>query len=390
MTGYTIKKALPSELILSRSRIPLFLIIMTVIGIIFISLSVLTKYKMINPPETFFNLFLGMGIIFIAGSIIFMINKIPGSITFNKNSSMIIFSENNQEYSIPFAGFTSLLIAGKISHSKNSTSVSYQLNIVSHNGSAILLCESTDKSDLQKTAETIITYIDIDLLAGGKLLHKGSAAYPADQPVYPPQNIMSIKTDSAGDKYVYQWNCSKSIAAIFLLGAVIFGFNFVFFKCAFPAMGRYNAGVYAVSVILFLIDIFFISTLLFYLFGINIAEISDTGFSYRQKIFGFSINSKTFSRDEITMINAGFTSDDNKITIFTKRGMDIFNEMKIFAEINNLNDTPAVMTLLSKIMELRKNIIEIDGTPLYYYEKLYLENEWSDKLKLKNVTRSVY
>ena len=70
--------------------------------------------------------------------------------------------------------------------------------------------------------------------------------------------------------------------------------------------------------------------------------------------------------------------------------MDIFNEMKIFAEMNDLNDKSVLMSLIPKVMELRNNIIEIDGTPLYFYEKLYLENEWSEKLKLKNDIHTSY
>lgn len=389
MTGYTIKKALPSELILSQPKFSMILII-TLIGIFFIILSILTKYKMINPPETFFNLFLGMGIIFTAGSLIFMIQKIPESIIFNKSSSTIIFSENGQEYSMPYSAFSKIVMTGKISHSKNSNTLTYQLELISQNGSALLLCESDDKTALQKTAESIITYIDIDLFTGGSILHNGKTSYPDIKPVYPPEKMMSIIKNSAGPETVYQWNSRKSLVSMFLLGAVIFGFNFLVFTCAFPAMGRFNAGVYAAGAILFIVDFFFTATFLFNLFGSNIAEVSDSGFSYRQNIFGFSINRKTFSKDEIAMVTAGFTSDENKITIFTKRGMDIYNEMKVFAAMNDLNAETALMSLIPKVMELRSNVIEIDGTPLFYYEKLYLENEWSDKLKLPRDTHSVY
>ena len=68
--------------------------------------------------------------------------------------------------------------------------------------------------------------------------------------------------------------------------------------------------------------------------------------------------------------------------------MDIYNEMKIFASMNDLNDKSAVFSLISRVMEMRSNIIEIDGTPLYYYEKLYLQNEWSRILTLKNSDHS--
>jgi hypothetical protein len=127
--------------------------------------------------------------------------------------------------------------------------------------------------------------------------------------------------------------------------------------------------------------------LIFNIAGSNIAEVSGSSFSYRQKIFGYSLNRKTFNSSDIAMISSGFTSDDNRITIFTKRGLDIFNELKIFAAMNKLNENnpdekSLLMTLLPKIMELRGNIIEIDGNTLYYYEKLFLENEWYTKLNL--------
>ncbi len=384
MTGYSIKKVLPSELILSQSRIPVFLFIITLIGILFITLSILTKYKIINPPETFFNLFLGMGIIFTAGSIIFMMHKIPDTISFSKENSSIIFSENRQTYAIPYASISKLIITGKISRSENGKSLTYQLNLISGNGSSILLSESDNKSDLQQTAEKIISYIDIDLLSGAALLHKGTGRYLDAEPVYPPQNVMNIKKSTVGSTSVYQWNYRKSLAMIFLLGAVIFGFNYFFFTVAYPGMNRYNAGLYAGTIIFILIDFFFTITLVFNIFGSHITEVTESSFSYRQKIFGFSMNRRTFSRDEIAMINCGFTSDENKITVFTKRGMDIYNEMKVFAAMNDLDNKSLLMSLIPKVMELRNNIIEIDGIPLYYYEKLYLENEWSEKMSLRN------
>ncbi len=383
MTGYSIKKVLPDELILSHSKIPIFLFAITMIGIFFITLSVLTKYKIINPPETFFNLFLGMGIIFTAGSIIFMMQKIPQTISFSKINSSIIFSENGQPYSIPFASFSKMIITVKITSSDKTEFMTYQLNLVFRNGSTLLICESENKTELQQTAESIISYIDIDLLSGATLLHRGSGIYKNAQPVYPPLNAMSIKKSDIGNTEFYQWNYRKSLAMIFLLGAFIFGFNYLFFTFAYPSMSKYNAGLYAGSVILILIDVFFSITLLFNIFGSNIVEVTDSMFLYRQRIFGFSINRKSFSRDEIAMIKCGFTSDENKITIFTKRGTDIYNEMKVFAAMNDLNNKSLLLSLIPKVMELRSNIIEIDGMPLYYYEKLYLENEWSKKLKLQ-------
>lgn len=382
MTGYTVKNIEPSELILGQSKISAALIIIALIGLALMTLSVLTKIKIINPPENFFNMFLGMGIIFFAGSIIFMIRKIPDTISFNKDSCLIIFSENKHQYSRPYADFNRLQITGKISSSENRTSAIYQLSLDSKSGSSLLLSESEDKSELTKAAETLLTYIDIDLLSGGELLHSGKTAYHASQPVYPPGNMICITKSSAGGTDIYRWNSRKSITVIFLLGAVIFGFNFLFFTWAYPGLSRYNAGLYAGSAIIMLMDILFSLTLLFYIFGSNIAEVSDSMFSYHQHFFGFNINRKSFNSGDVAAINCGFTSDDNKITLFTKRGIDIQNELKIFASLNRLNEKSALMQLIPVIMELRNNIIEIDGTPLYYYEKLYLENEWSKKLKL--------
>ena len=390
MTGYKIKKILSTELVLSQAKVSPGLLIITLTGIILLSLSIMTEYKILNPPAPFFSLFLGMGIIFTSAGIMFMIQKKPDSFSFNKQNSMLIFSENKQEYSMPFSSFSKLLITGKLSHSKNATSTIFQLNLISHSGSTLLLCESGDKSELQKAAGTIIGFIDIDLLSGADVLHNGATTYPETPSVFPHENIMSVKSAVSDNTSVYKWNSRKSIAAIFLLGAVIYGFNYVIFACAFPEMNRINTGLYVAGAILIVIDVFFISTLVFYISGINTAEITDSGFSFRQMIYGFNMNKKFFTRDEIAMITCGFTSDENKITIFTKRGVELLNEMKLFSVLNNLNDTSVLLTLVPKVMELRKNIIEIDGTPLYYYEKLYLANQWSARLNLMENAGNAY
>ena len=313
-----------------------------------------------------------------------MIRKTPDTICFNKDKSMVIFSENGLEYSRSFAGFSKLLVSRKVSHTENGRSATYRLNLVSRNGSDLLLCESGEKAELREAAESILPYIDIDFFSGDELVHKGRGSYADVPPVFPPGEEMSIKSYINPGISVYRWNSRKSFAVIFLLGAVIFGFNFLFITWAFPAMSKFNPGVYAGGAVLVLLDIFFSATLLFNLFGSNKVEIADSVFSHCQSFLGFNINSKDFNREEIALVSSGFTSDENKITIFTKRGRDIFNGLKVSASRRNLNDPSALMSLIPEIMKLRKNIIEIDGTPLYYYEKLYLENEWSVKLNLEN------
>lgn len=382
MTGYTIKKILPDEIILSQTKISLALLMVTAIGIIFLILSLLTKLKIINPPAPTFNVFLGMGIIFTAGGILFMLQKIPDTITFSKNKTAVIFSENNQIYSKSFADFSKLLITGKLSHSENGTSNTFQLDLISNNGSSLLLCESDKKTDLQKIAESLLLFIDIDFLSGADILHKGEKSYAKREPVYPDKNVLSIKSDNQGDSTIYTWHCRKSLFSIFLLGAVIFGFNYLFITWAFPSMSGFNIGLYVGGFILVIMDLLFTWTFIFYLFGSNIAEVSNSSFLYKQKLFGYSLNSRTFNTSNIAMISSGFTSEENKITIFTSRGMDIYNGLKIFAATNKLNDKSALMEIFPKVMELRNNIIEIDGTTLYYYEKLYLENEWYEKLNI--------
>ena len=52
MTGYTIKKILPDEIIFSQPKISLALLMVTTVGIIFLILSLLTKFKIINPPAS--------------------------------------------------------------------------------------------------------------------------------------------------------------------------------------------------------------------------------------------------------------------------------------------------------------------------------------------------
>jgi hypothetical protein len=386
MTGYTIKKTLPDEIILGQPGISIVLYIMAGIGILFLMLLISAKYKIINPPDITLNIFAGMGIIFTAGSTLFMIQKTPDTITFSKSKSEVIFSENSQIYSRSFADFNKLLITGKLSHSENSSSNIFQLDLISNNGSSLILCESDKKNDLQKIAESLILYIDINLISGADIIHEGRGSYTRTEPVYPDHKVMSIKSDISGYFSVYTWHNRKSFFSILLLGAVIYGFNFLFFTSVFPVLSGFNIGLYVGGFILILLDIMFAWIVTFNTFGRNIAEVSGSSFSYKQKLFGFSLNSRTFSSSDIALISSGFTSDNDKITIFTKRGLDIFNELRIFAAMNNLNknnlnEKSLIMTLFPKIMELRNNIIEIDGNMLYYYEKLYLENKWCEKLK---------
>ncbi|HPQ53501.1 MAG TPA: hypothetical protein PK253_09640 [Spirochaetota bacterium] len=382
MAGYTIKKILPDEICLVPSRPPFFLMIFIALGITFLLLGALTKMKIINPPAQVFYLFIGLGMGFTAAGPLFMIRKMPDRILFNKTSGSIQFYEKSVTVELPFSGFSRFDISGKLSHTENS-GPSFTLDLVSTTGSRLTLKESSNIIELTEMAEKIVPYIDIDILRQGTLIHEGTRHYASPKSSsLPDPSLSSVQMRHILDTDTYTWKSRKTLWSLFLVAVIFAGMNIMFFMWAYPMMSPLNFGKYIITGFMALINVLLLFTMAYHAVGTSRVTVSPDYFAFEQIFLGFKLSSRVLPREEIAFISSGFSGDDNKITIFTKAGKELHDTLIIEAARANLRDRSILFSLIPKLMQLRNEIIEIDGSPLYFYEKLLLEKQWSNTLNL--------
>jgi len=381
MNGYEIKEILTDEVLLVPSKPSPFLIIITLLGITFLVLVVLTKFRIITPPETTFYVFLGFGLGFAFAGPLFMMRKTPDSIVFSKTSESVIFSEKEARVALPFSQFIRFDISGRLSPSENS-GPSYTLDLVSKTGSRLTLKESDTMDELTALAEKLVPCIDIDIRRQNTVMYQGKGNYREQHSSLPDPSLSSVQLQHLLDTDTYTWKSRKTLWSLFFVAAVFTGMNIMFFFWAFPAMSSYNIGKYFITIFMAFIDILLLFIIAYNAVGISKVTVSKEYFAYEQFFFGFKISSHVLPRDSIALISSGFSGNDNKMTIFSREGKTLHDTLIMEAAQIDRRDRQTLFTLIPKLMQLRNEIIEIDGSPLYFYEKLLLEKLWVEKLQL--------
>lgn len=381
MDGYTIKKILPDEICLVPSKPPFFLTIFIVLGITLLALAALTKMKYINPPAPTFFLFLGLGLGFTAAGPLFMIRKMPESIVFNRAAGLIQCIEKGVSVKLPFSRFSRFDISRKLSHTENSDAA-FTLDLVSRTGSRLTLKESPDTADLIEMAEKIVPYIDIDICSQGTVLHKGKHGFPTMAASLPDPSLSSVQVRHILNTDTYTWKSRKTLWSLLFIAAIFTGMNIMFFLWAYPMMSPLNIGKYVITAFMALISLLLIFTMAYHAAGTSRVTVSPDYFAYEQIFLGFKLSSRVLPRDDLAFITSGFSGSDNKVTIFTKEGKKLYDGLLVEAARTNPRDSGSLFSLVPKLLQMRNEIIDIDGSPLYFYEKLLLEKLWADTLGL--------
>ena len=377
MSGYKIAKLLDDSVILLPSRYTIILYAFVIAGIALIALALGGKFGMISYPPGLVYLFLGFGILFAAGASIFIIQKTPDEIRIDRSGQKVVFREGKFEFSLPFSGFTGIMLSAKVQSANQSSQETLQLSLKRRNGSIIPLSESTSSAEIEKEAEGISRYLDIDMYRGAELIRKGGTLYKTVESKIPDPPSDTIRISSAPGTVFYRWSGRKSIASLVLLGLVIAGFNIAIFLWALPMARGFYPGLIIGAFFMVLLNAIFLYTFIYNLLGYNQVSLSTESFTYSQHLLGKTLRSSSHPLPEIASFQSVFAAGENRITVFTRRGKEVFDGLVGRAQSVRPGDSSGMMEIIQTIMELRSNTIDIDGSALNYSEKLFLEREWS-------------
>ena len=380
MAEYRIRECSPDTILLKPAPVSPFLFVFVITGAASLALALLAYAGIISPPSPFLSVFIGFGLVFTCGALIFTIRTIPGAITFSTADRAVVFDENGRRYQLPFSLFRQLIVTAPGPDASNRPAQTCHLNLVTLGGNSLTLMESADSVKLQTQGERIAAVMGVELVIFNEIVRQGSIpAGRSDFPL-PPQDSI-LRQDSPG-RVTFRWHSRKSLLSTLLLGGVIAGFNVVILLGAIPSLSGFDPGLYAAIIVLGLLDVTFSVILLFSLFGSSFITVEQGELTGGKAIFGFSMGRKSFSAVSIAALRTGLSGGPDYMTILTREGMALFDELARMATPGKRMGADVMFSLLPKILELRHHMMNIDASSLYFHEKLYLLRELSALLRL--------
>jgi hypothetical protein len=244
--------------------------------------------------------------------------------------------------------------------------------------------ESDKRESLRSAVDTISKVLDLDIYDNGVIIKEGRGNYTPVEFSLSEASGGNITTGVTPRSSTYRWHGRKSILTPILLAVVIIGFNILIFKLALPSL---QPGAFVGALFIVPLNLVISAILLFSLFGNHLVTFSPGLINYKQRFLGFNILDRSFSAGEIGSIQGGITGDENTIMIVKHRVLDIQKELEKMASTGSMKSDQSAFSLIPLIMEIKNSSIIIDGSALYFHEKLFLVSEWSRKLGL-NTERS--
>ena len=380
MAEYRIRECSPDTILLKPAPVSPFLFVFVIAGAAFIALALLAHAGIISPPSPFLSVFIGFGLVFTCGGLIFTVRNIPGAITFSTADRAVVFDENGRRYQLPFPLFRQVSVTAPGPDASNRPAQTCHLDLVTLGGNSLTVMESADTAKLQTQGERIAAIMGVELVIFNEIVRQGSIpAGRSDFPL-PPQDSI-VRQDSPG-QITFRWHSRKSLLSTLLLGGVIAGFNTVILFGAVPSLSGFDPGLYAAIVVLALLDVVFSVILLFNLFGSTLITFENGELTGGRAIFGLLMGRKSFPAVSIAAIRTGLSGGPDSMTILTREGMALLEELGRMAVPGTKKNADIMFSLLPKILELRHHMMNIDATALYFHEKLYLLRELSALLRL--------
>ena len=377
MSGYLIKQALDNRIVLEPDKTAIFLYIFFAVGLTGLALAAVGRFNLIQYPQHLFYVFLGMGLIFFSGALIFLTGRIPSAIHIDGNTKQVHFVEGKNSLALPFSEFSGIMLSRK-THFDGGPHSRDQLHLKYFFGT-LLIMESDNRESIKSAAETISRVLDLDVFENGVLIKEGKGNYPPVDFILPDtagRNISKVITPGSA---TYRWHGRKSILTPILLAVMITGFNILIFKLALPSL---QPGAFVGALIIVPLNLLICAILLFSLLGHHLVTVSPGLINYKQRFLGFNILNRSFTAGEIGRIQGGITGDENTIMIVKHRVLEIQKELEKMVSTGSISSNQSAFSLIPLIMEIKNSSIIIDGSALHFHDKLFLVSEWTRRLGL--------
>lgn len=317
------------------------------------------------------HLLIGAGIILMSGEILFFLNTRYLKIVINEEPGYISILESSfsaiRPIRIPLDYYKTIAIQ----HSMSEDAAQYDILLVNRFGAAMLITSYNNLSQAIDMGKRLQQIMNIDLTSteeffttlGGRSAASTSVAMPALEPT------PTLNCTRDGNTSLIIWNNAKSLPYYILTFGILYGFFHILHHAVIPHTSPV-AG-YILLPLLGLIGILLIITMLMSILGNNYLRISPDGITYFTGIFGKKFAEKEMKRSSIGFFKNSLSQGSSTMQIVSNEGIVLLKKMMSRLEKQGSPD----MTMLSEMMALKSEIIDVNVSSLTMADRLYLEAE---------------
>jgi len=313
------------------------------------------------------------GIIFCSGALALFINTQYYKIYINEEPGFISILESTSKtitpFKIPISYYSSINIQPSVQNSSSSSN--FEVHLFSNSGSSLFIKNFNTKEKALNFSTDLQKILKLDLQINHNPYLKSKIQQVEKQSArsidLPPRS--SLQKIVQNNVPLYKWkNKITPLFSIALLG-VLYGFIHISYFVIRPDSNNSFAFYIISGFTAFLAFIITITSIL-NLLGSNYLQINESHVIYFKKFLGKKINVKKVKRQDLAVVKNSLDMKIGTISLLTKNGLEIMKDLGLHIENGKKPD----FSMVSDLISLKDEIIEIDTSSLSMTEKFYIEN----------------
>jgi hypothetical protein len=320
---------------------------------------------------------IGMGIVFVSGGMLFLINARSYDIEIVSDKGVLRILDSRRGTSlpleIPIEYFKHIIITKSMIEQASGRrhTAGYELSLMSDSGSSLQVASFNDREKAVRFGKELQDILNIDLVSEEDSIriflgHRTGCVYSLDVNLPEKSGIVSVTDD---DSIVVKWNCRKSLIQNLFIATIIYGFFHLVHFAVVPNAGNPIASTAGYGILALMILIVW-SIIVMNALGTYYLVISKTAILYYVSLFGIKMGARSMEKAEIGMIRHSIGGQDNTIQLMSTKGLEIVREL-----MNAFNRSSAAVpdiSMAGAIFSLKDEMMSINVSSLSVREKWYI------------------
>ncbi|NLV67065.1 MAG: hypothetical protein GXY14_05245 [Spirochaetes bacterium] len=327
----------------------------------------------------FDHLMIGLGILFVSGSLFFMVNTKYYKLHFNEEPGYISLVESTSweisPFKIPLKYFTEILMQYTINDRKKPE---YEIILKNRFGSMLLVAKFDNEKEAKKFSEKLQSIADLPLTCRNEIeLDSIDRKHPFNPyPLFLPEDS-GIKTSETRDTAAISWKVKYHPFQVGFILGIYYGFFHILHFAIIP-FGRLDAAaIIVIYTALGILLSIIITVIMFSFFGRYYIVVWREEIQIYHQVFGRKYHEQTMKKEDVAIIRSTIDTENETIIIASRKGIGALNNLlknytrgrKKIKEMIDIDD----------VIKLRDEIFRVDVSTLSLVEKLYI-----DQFILKN------
>ncbi|HPS56633.1 MAG TPA: hypothetical protein PK514_00880 [Spirochaetota bacterium] len=327
----------------------------------------------------FDHLLIGLGILFVSGTLFFMVNTKYYKLHFNEEPGYISLVESTSweisPFKIPLKYFTEILMQYTINDKKKPE---YEIILKNRFGSMLLIAKFDNEKEAKKFAEKFESKIGLPLTCRNEIeLDSINRKHPFNPyPLFLPDNT-NVKTAETRDTASISWKVKYHPFQVGFILGIYYGFFHILHFSVIPS-GDLNAlAIIVIYTALGILLSLLITVILFSFFGRYYVVVGKGEIQIYHQVFGRKYNEQQMNKEDVAIIRSTIDPENETIIIASRKGIGALNNL-LKNYVHGKKNIKKMIDI-DDVINLRDELFRVDVSTLRLVEKLYI-----DQFILKN------